>query len=277
MSSAKRAREDEDIQIRVAAGQPVAAESFVLRSFSSCARSLPADAEEWDVSGLLFDGQPFSHETVSCWLQCCSSSIYGAAVLDSDSISMLSTVTGLAQVLAFAQAVGSFMGTFQAACSQLQHLKFVVQLPEQVLELPMAGYTYYYSNTNDKQLVQYNMKCALKLGDVLASAEQCRDVQRGVAKQLSALLQLGTVLRLQPLLTVLHQFLLLNATRNACWVVSLGWCSAMQCWMQPWAAAPLVGRTMSAACCRCHAAWSLAASPCSSLLGPQLVMPTLMR
>lgn len=36
-------------------------------------------------------------------------------------------------------------------------------------------------------------------------------MQRGVAKQLSALLQLGTVLRLQPLLTVLHQFLLLNA------------------------------------------------------------------
>jgi hypothetical protein len=98
MSFYKRAREDEDIQIKVAAGEPMSAESFVLRALSSCARALPADAAEWDVSGLLHDDQPFSRETVSCWLQCCYNSNYGAE-LDSDSISLLGTVTGLAQVL----------------------------------------------------------------------------------------------------------------------------------------------------------------------------------
>jgi hypothetical protein len=48
------------MHIKVAAGQHLEAESFVLRSFSVCARNLPAAAEEWDVSGLLIDGQPFS-------------------------------------------------------------------------------------------------------------------------------------------------------------------------------------------------------------------------
>ena len=92
MSSRKRGRdpEDEDVQIRVAAGEPVAAESAVLRALSSCARraldrTLPVHAAEWDVSGLLLDGKPYSRDTVSCWVQCCNSHNYGTN-LDSDSI-----------------------------------------------------------------------------------------------------------------------------------------------------------------------------------------------
>ena len=209
MASRKRARQDEDIQIKVAAGESLAAESFVLRALSSCARALPADAAEWDVSGLLSDGQPFSCETVSCWLQCGYRNIYGtAAELGSDSISVLSTVTGLTQVLAFAHAVGSFDGMLQAACSQLQQLQFALQLPEQVLELPVAGYSYSFDGS--MQLVQQNLQTHGSLGTPLASAEQRRDMQQQVAKQLSALLQLAHVLRLQPLLDVLHSFILLN-------------------------------------------------------------------
>ena len=155
---------------------------------------------------MLFDGQPFSRETVSCWLQCCSSSIYGAAALDSNIISMLSTVMGLAQVLAFAQAVGCFTGTFQAACSQLQQLKLFVQLPEQVLELPVVGCSYTFDDT---QLVRYTGQRAL-VGAPLVFLEQRRDLQQQVAKQLSALLRLAHALRLQPLLDVLHRFLMTN-------------------------------------------------------------------
>jgi hypothetical protein len=220
MSFYKRYREDEDIQIEVAAGEPLSAESFVLRALSSCARALPADAAEWDVSGLLHDDQPFSRETVSCWLQCCYNSNYGAE-LDSDSISLLGTVTGLAQVLAFANAVGSFAGALNAACSQVEQLKMVLQLPEQVLELPVGGYTYYYSKLNDRQLLQFNMHSIAKLGAPVTSLEQRHEVQQQVAKQLSALLLLGHVLRLQPLLKVLHQFLLLNSTRVLSGVIGL--------------------------------------------------------
>ena len=213
MSSRKRDREEENIQIKVAYGMSLAADSFVLRALSSCARALPADAAEWDVSGLLYDGQPFSRETVACWLQCGYSHIYAEdSQLEPESIAQLSTVTGLAQVLAFAQAVGSFKGLVRAACSQLQQLKFVVQLPQQEegLELPLSGYIYYFGGVMDKQLVQYNLQDRVEIGPPLDSAEQRCDVQQQAAKQAAALLQLAHALRLQPLLDMLHQFILHN-------------------------------------------------------------------
>ena len=211
MSSRKRSRDEEDVQIRTAAGEPLAADSFVLRALSTCARALPADAAVWDVSGLLYDGQPFTRETVACWLQCCCSSIHGTAELDCDSISMISTVTGLAQVLAFAHAVGSFVGMLQAACSQLQQLKVVLQLPEQVLELPVASYMYVFGIKTANRLVRFNIQETGYCGATLATVEQRSHVQQQVAKQLAALLQLAHVLHLQPLLNLLHQFLMLNA------------------------------------------------------------------
>ena len=180
----------------------------MLRTLSSCAKALPADAE-WDVSGLLYDGQRFSRETVSCWLQCGCSAVHAEdEQLETDSISMLSTVTGLAQVLAFANAVGSSKGLCRAACSQLKNLTCVVQLPEQVLELRVAEYPYTFAGS---QVVRKDVeKGDVEVGAPLVSAEQLCNVRQQLAQQLSALLQLAHVQRLQPLLDVLHQFLLLN-------------------------------------------------------------------
>jgi hypothetical protein len=90
-------------------------------------------------------------------------------------------------------------------------LKFVIQLPEQALELPVAGYTYGWSPENDRQLLQCSVHKRATVGDPVASSEQQRDVQQQVAQQTAALLRLAHVLRLRPLLDVLHQFLLLNA------------------------------------------------------------------
>ncbi len=117
-----------------------------MRSVCDGARGLPAAAEEWDVSGLLLDGQPFSRETVSCWLSCAYSFFDGSEQLDTQFVEQLSTVTGLTQVLAFADAVGSCVGLCRATCSQIQQLKLKVQLPEQseVLELPISGYAYWF-------------------------------------------------------------------------------------------------------------------------------------
>lgn len=120
MSSRKRSRE-EDLSIKVASGQPLQADCLLVRSMCDSARGLPAAAEEWDVSGLLLDGQPFSREIVSCWLSCVNSLVDGPTVLGSQDIDQLSTVTGLTQVLAFADAVGSFVAPITTACSQLQH------------------------------------------------------------------------------------------------------------------------------------------------------------
>jgi hypothetical protein len=131
-----------DMLIKVASGEPLQAESSVLRSCCESARGLPTAAEEWDASGLLLDGQPFSRETVSCWLSCAQGLLHGSEQLCADDIQQLSSVTGLTQVLAFADAVGSCVGLCRTACSQVHQLKFVLQLPEQELKLPLAGYTY---------------------------------------------------------------------------------------------------------------------------------------
>jgi hypothetical protein len=69
MSSRNRNRET-DLVIKVASGEPLAANSLLMRSLCDSADGLPAAAEVWDVSGLLLDCQPFSTDTVSCWLSC---------------------------------------------------------------------------------------------------------------------------------------------------------------------------------------------------------------
>ena len=222
MRPSKRFREEEeDIQIRVAAGEPLGAESYVLRTFSSCARALPVDAAEWDVSGLLFDGHPFSHETVSCWLNCAQHLVEGCAELGAQNIQHLSTVAGLTQVLAFADAVGSRSSLRKVLCNQVPELKLVVQLPEQVLELPVAGYQYGFSLANDKQLLQFSLQQSRSVGKPLASAEQRLEVQQQVAKQLSAMLQLAHVQGMQLLIDMLHAFTLLNV-RSGQWFLLSG-------------------------------------------------------
>lgn len=80
------------MQIIVAAGEALQAESSILRTFSSVARALPAGTQQWDVSFLLHDGQPFNRDTVRCWLSCARSSAYGAAELEPDDIEQVSTV-----------------------------------------------------------------------------------------------------------------------------------------------------------------------------------------
>jgi hypothetical protein len=207
MSSRKHSREP-DVLVKVASGALFHAQSCILRSFCANAEGLPA-AEEWDVSGLLLDGQPFSRETVSCWMNCAYSLIDGSEQLGQHDIEQLSSA-GLAQVLAFANAVGSSEGLFRAACSQLQHLKFVVQLPEQVLQLPLATFIYCFRGIYEPELVRYNLQGKASVGRPLATLAQRSDVRQQVAQQLSALLQVAHVLHLQPLLDVLHQFIYSN-------------------------------------------------------------------
>ena len=99
MSSVLRKRsragsQDDDFRVKTAEGAPIPAKSFLVRTFSSCAEQLPAGADEWDVSGFLSDGEPFSRETVTCWLSCVYSILNGAAELDTEEQVLLSSARG---------------------------------------------------------------------------------------------------------------------------------------------------------------------------------------
>jgi hypothetical protein len=211
----RKCSHETDLVIKIASEEPLKADSLLVRSQCDSARGLPTAAEVWDVSGLLLDGKPFSRATVSCWLSCAHSAIHGVEELAEQDKQQLSTVTGLTELLAFADAVGSYAALCKTACSQIQQLKFVVQLPEQTLELPLGTYTYRFDERRGWQLVRFNLQEQDPVSEPLMSAKQQQDVQQQVAKQLSALLQLAHMLRLQQLLDVLHQFILRNVWPGA--------------------------------------------------------------
>jgi hypothetical protein len=133
MGSRKRGRqqvavEDGLINIKLASssssrGQQsnLSAKATILRSCSSCAEGLPADAQEWDLSQLRVEGEPVQRRTVVAFLNCCYSRI-----MDSEFEKQLqdprSDAISLAQLLAFADAVGATRGVLAACLSQLDHL-----------------------------------------------------------------------------------------------------------------------------------------------------------
>lgn len=212
--SRKRSRaasQDGDaFRIKTAAGDPLPAKSLLVRTFSTCAEQLPAGAEEWDVSGFLIEGEPFSRETVKAWLNCGYSMLYGPAEVDAEDQAHLSTARGLHQVLTFAHAVGSPAGLLKAACSQLHELRVEVQLAASTLELPISP-----AHDCSYRLAEYEEGCQLVtitltgrtvLGQV-STMEEVQDIRQQVAEQTAALLEVAHVLHLQPLIDALHRFI----------------------------------------------------------------------
>lgn len=186
-------REDKDLQIRVAAGHPLSIKSHTARNSSSVAEGQPSGAEVWDVSGLRnsLDRSTFSRETVSTWVNCVYAATYGPRELAPEDLQLLSSATGLQQVLAFAHAVGSNLGLLCVACSQLASLRFAVKLPEQTLEVPIIAKRPFFAllELEDKLLAGTG-----SLGSV-SSAQQQGEVRRCIASQVAALLHIAHVLR----------------------------------------------------------------------------------
>lgn len=170
---------------------------------------LPASATQWDVSGLLTGGEPFSRDVVKTWVSLAYCAAYGQSELDAQDVQQLSTATGLQQVLAFAQAVGSAEGLVQAACNQISTLKFAIQLPEQTIEVPVAvqsplilsgstGGSAFISSTSLQGMTNYGQRC---------SREHLVMLKQQLAGQLGSLLCSAHVLRMLPMLDVLHNFI----------------------------------------------------------------------
>jgi hypothetical protein len=184
-----------------------------VRTFCACADQLPAGAEEWDVSGFLNEGEPFSRETVKCWLTCGYSILYGAAELHTEDHAQLSTARGLHHVLRFAHAVGSPEGVLKAACSKLRELMIEVQLPERTIQLPVSpahDCAYKFTDYNGgSHLVADAVTGQREIGADLTT-DETRIIEHQVPAQTAALLQVAHVLHLQPLLDALHRFIRLS-------------------------------------------------------------------
>lgn len=132
MGSRKRGRqqvaaEDGLISIKLAnsssRGQQgiLSAKATILRSCSSCAEGLPADAQEWDISQLRVEGEPVQRSTAVAFLNCCYSRIMDSE-FEKQQQDPRTKASSLAQLLAFADAVGGTRGVLAACLSQLDHL-----------------------------------------------------------------------------------------------------------------------------------------------------------
>lgn len=205
MAFHKRSRE-EDLVIKTADGEPLQAEAYIVRACSSVARGLPADAEAWDVSGLLLGGQPFSR---AC------SVLHGDAELSQDAYKQLFNAKQLYLLLAFCHAVGSTQGLLNVACSRVDNLQFRVQLPEQTIQLYSGmDNVYLFPTDNEDQLAHIDLKRDVcNVGKPCVSREQRRQLQQQVAAQVGSLLHMAHVLRQQQLIDTMHSFILWH-TRN---------------------------------------------------------------
>lgn len=143
-------------------------------------------------------------EAVSTWVSCAYAATYGPTELSPEDVELLSSATGLQQVLAFAHAVGSNPGLLNVACSQLGSLKFAVKLPKQRLDVPVTAQMPFFAllELKDRSL---DLAGTGSLGSVV-SEQQKAEVRRSIARQVAGLLHIAHVLRLQPLLDVLHDW-----------------------------------------------------------------------
>jgi hypothetical protein len=216
MSSRKRNRqtassaaaEDGQCTIKLADAS-LPADFTALRACSSCARGLPADAQEWDISGLQVDGQPVSRATAEAWLACVDS-VLGGSPLDGSKKEQLSTATGLQQLLLFADAVGSVGGVLNVCLSELQNLKMLVKVGSEIIELCMgrdAGGYRVDDITGSRDLHMATLYDDIDTECVkFANNKEELDFRQQVATQTEALLYVGHLLQQSQLLQTVHGF-----------------------------------------------------------------------
>jgi hypothetical protein len=116
---------------------------WVLLAVSSVAGGLPAEADEWDLSGLLVDSQPVSRATVVAWLNAAYQAVLGQVFeAQQPEVDPARSVEGMYKLLLFADAVCSTPPVLRACCAQLQHLKLRAQLRQQQLALDTDAFCY---------------------------------------------------------------------------------------------------------------------------------------
>jgi hypothetical protein len=71
-----RLADDEESRAGIGNMQHLLVKASLMRSCSTVAEGLPAEAAEWDLGNLLIDGQPVHRSTVIRWLNMCCMNIH---------------------------------------------------------------------------------------------------------------------------------------------------------------------------------------------------------
>ncbi|WIA41200.1 hypothetical protein OEZ86_004815 [Tetradesmus obliquus] len=188
------------------AATPLDADEQLVRLLSLVARALP-EGGEWDLSGLLLDGQPVSRAVVVAWLNAAYQQAYGedfeAQEPDQDPAC---SVQGLYMLLSFADAVDSTKPLLRACCSQLQRLQLHAQLGQQQVGLDTSeiGYFFHSNAKLHRQPILTKPGTPMPAAPDAASAEQQAAFKQQVAAQTEQLLWLAHRLQLQPLVQHMH-------------------------------------------------------------------------
>uniref|UniRef100_A0A383V7L2 Uncharacterized protein n=1 Tax=Tetradesmus obliquus TaxID=3088 RepID=A0A383V7L2_TETOB len=198
--------EDQTLHIKLAEGDAVEADAYVLRLFSSVARSLPHDARDWDLSNLLLDAQPVTRPTVIAWLNAVYRRAYESDFEQQDPNPACS-FQGLFQLLQFADAVGSPTSALLSCLAHIGQLQLQVQLGEQQLQLD-AGCCYGFMDIEQEFQLRLSMPGDVDDQDIGEPAGEAamQECCRQVAKQTEQLLWLAYRLQLAPLIDKLHEF-----------------------------------------------------------------------
>lgn len=191
----------------------------IVGCWSSCAKGLPAAAQEWDVSQLLIEGQPVQRDTVMAWLNSVYYTTYRQP-FEQPEQKPAGRMTGLAKLLGFAGAVGSSRGLLLAIDFHINisagTLIAEARLGEQDLQLA-AGKCYFFRDSGMNLFCIAPGNPASHKVATASSEEDKKRFRLQLVQQIEPLLYLALTLQLPKLQQVVSTCI----SCNACWGGSL--------------------------------------------------------
>jgi hypothetical protein len=198
------------------------ADRVTLQCYSSCARGLPASAEEWDISQLLIEGQPVQRETVVAYINAVSQHLNNQIVIEEQDGPPRS-MKGLASLLAFADAVGTSRGLLLAVDAQVSGAELVAEVKLGDLDLELTASGCYFFPKSGMRLtcvspsISLEERISSKTVATAGSAEEKKRLVQQFIEQVEALMHLALQLQLPQLQRMMQQCL----SCNSCWDGSL--------------------------------------------------------
>ncbi|KIZ07005.1 hypothetical protein MNEG_0950 [Monoraphidium neglectum] len=192
------ATDNPDLWIKLASGERLPVHRAIVSWSSSVAKQLPP-GDTWDVSGLVLDGRAAAERpVVAAWL----AAVYPPAEGLCDEPG---EPPQLADLLAFADAVGTSRPALLACCQRCPLTSLTLMAGEKAVALPLDGHASYYSSASEQL-----WGCRPDAASVVAASitqEQAASMSTQVAAQLESLLHLAYKLRLTDLQDQLHAFI----------------------------------------------------------------------
>jgi len=204
---------DRLLHIKISDTDSLQADRAVLSAFSSCARNIPDAATEWDVSGLMLEGQQVQRSTVVVWLNLTYHSIHGAPYeetpWDGSLKCFVRSFTRLAQLLAFADAVGSSRGLLLSLDKEALPLAADVQLGER--PVPLRSAESYFHLPYGRRLMFYPADDNHQRSILAGSEREVEAAIQQLAQQVESLLYLAYKLELANIQERVQTFIFNNS------------------------------------------------------------------